>query len=133
MNIRASLLTISVLVAIAAGCDAARDFVVVEPVRYEAPSPAAVTNADSRWVRTTADKAERFRVRIGALTYQRITDPYKRGPLSLEQQMSAFWAFAEAEVVRERMCAAARTPADARHMSVSNGNPVVFWVYVQCV
>jgi hypothetical protein len=132
MNNRAALLTIGMSVASAAGCDARSDFLVVEPVRYEPPSSSAAINAASSWVRTTADKAERFKVRVGLKTYQRIIEPNSSAQYpTLEQQMSAFSAFAEAEVVRKGLCVATSTP-DPRLLFVTN-NPVEFWIYVRCV
>ena len=110
------------------------DFVVVEPVRYESSAPPAVTNAPFGWVRTTADRAERFRVRVGPSTYERIIglDRARDTHPALAQQISALSAFAEAEVVRQKVCMAASTPEDARRVFVTN-NPLEFWTYVQCV
>jgi hypothetical protein len=134
MNNRASLLIcVVVSAAVAAGCYAHTDFVVVEPVRYVPPPTAPVSNARFGWVRTTPENAERFKVRVGDLTYERIIEPHKKsGTVTLEDATSAFSAFAEAEVVRQKFCPAASTPADARRLIGSN-TPPEMWIYVQCM
>ncbi len=126
------LVSIALSAAITAGCYAHTDFVVVEPVRYVPPA-APVVNARFGWVNTTVDKAERFKVRVGDLTYQRIIESHKvRGEITHEAAISAFSNFAEAEVVRQKLCSAASTPADARQLVGSN-TPPEMWIQVQCI
>jgi hypothetical protein len=124
---------IAMSVAIASGCYGHTDFVIVEPVRYVQPPTMPLSEARFGWVSTTADKAERFRVRVGDLTYQRIIEPHKiRGEITTEAAISALAGFAEAEVVRQQFCAAASTPPDARQLVGSN-TPPEMRIYVRCI
>jgi hypothetical protein len=125
VGIVASLVTVT-------GCYRSADFVIVEPVRYVAVPPKPIPDGTYGWLRTTADKAERFRVVMGDLTYQRIIAPHKvRGEITAEAAIAALADFAEAEVVKQRFCSAASTPADARRLVGSN-TPPKMWIYVQC-
>jgi len=107
-------------------------FVTVEPVRY-VPAPAEpIPNSTFGWIETTADQAERFRVRVGDLNYQEIIEPHKiNGEVSKEAAVTALATFAEQEVVKRGFCTRASTPEDARRLVGSNSPPAM-WIFVQC-
>jgi hypothetical protein len=128
----ALLLGIVLSVSTLVGCYRSADFVIVEPVRYVPIPPKPIPDGTYGWLRTTADKAERFRVVVGDQTYQRIIAPHKvRGEITLEAAIAALSSFAETEVVRQRFCSAASTPADARRL-VGSIAPPTTWIFVQC-
>jgi hypothetical protein len=112
-------------------CYAHTDFVTVEPIRYVPIHRAP--NSSSGWVTTDVVNAERFRVRIGDLTYKRIIEPYMiDGKLSAEVAITALATFAEQEVVKQGFCTEAVTPADSRKLIGSN-TPPEMWISVVCV
>ena len=131
---RRPVIVLGILLSLAAitGCYRSADFVIVEPVRYVPVPPKPIPDGMYGWLRTTADKAERFKVVVGDLTYQRIIASHKvRGEITTEAAISAFADFAEAEVVKQRFCSAAFTPADARRLVGSN-TPPKMWIFVRC-
>jgi hypothetical protein len=129
MRIPAFILAAATLI----GCYGHTDFVVVEPKRYVSPPPQPIPNSQFGWVTTTPDLAERYLVRVGDLTYQRIIEPHRvNGQLTQEAAINALAAFAEQEVVRKKYCASAETPKDARKLIGSNTPPEMH-IIVVCI
>jgi hypothetical protein len=127
-------LGLGIAVALLSACYANTDFVAVDPVMY-VPPPSSVPAHEEGfgWVKTTSDRADRFRVRVGNLTYRRIIEPHKvQGGITTDAAISALASFAEEEVVRQKLCVNAKVPVEARRL-IGSSTPPEMWIDVQCV
>ena len=120
------------VIIITAACHGSTDFIMIEPVRYVPPPPEPIPDSSFGWIPTSPDDAERFVVRVGDITYQRIIEPYKvNGKITTDAAVSAFAAFAEREVVKHSYCSFAKVPEDARRLIGFNAPPEMY-IAVEC-
>ena len=130
-NLKCACLGLSV--AVLAGCYfPSTDFVKVEPVRFVPPPAVPIPNSRFGWVEVNPAEAQRYKVRVGDLTYKKIIEPQRvNGAITYEAAVSSLADFAVRQVIEAGYCRSAYVPEGEQRL-IGSQRPPEMWMYVEC-